>query len=245
MMSVRPSAWRILWLPPGPALRPNIHTQPLSIARHFASSASRCKAAKPPKRSARSSTSPSTQPPTRSPVKPSQDDYAKAGARTSHFGRLAARVAKEGEVILSQAPSQRVYLMISYSLTATCFACAGIYSPLLLGNTPDPLATWIKVLYGGVCVTMSALGTKFLLPTGRLIQKTTAVMANNGTHVRFAVRRMVPFLKPRQLEALPQQITIERKLVISPESFERLQRGRLDGMARNNRQASLRCQSNV
>lgn len=214
-MSAKPRAFQILWYRwAGQSTRPGLSTHTIVSWRSFNSSAFRCKAAKP--------TTPS--PAKAAPKEAEEPSLQFAGRRPKGLGSLAMKISREGEVVLYKAPSQSVYLFTAYSLAAGCFAYSVYNSKVTFRDPIVPRPTWQKVLFGGICIMMSAGGTLLLTRTGNIIRNITAVKSQAGPQVRFTVRSTIPFKKPFQFEVMPQQIAFSRRLVVSPENMERYQR---------------------
>lgn len=148
------------------------------------------------------------------PATPVEDALKFAGRRPRGFGKLEKKVSELGEVVLFKAPSQRTYILSAYVTGATCFAYALYHSYNTFRDPKTPLATWIKVTYGALCVVMSAMGTVFIFRTKNLVRAVTAVKKDGNTTIHFAVRRMFPFRKPWEFDALPRQIAFSRRLVV-------------------------------
>ncbi|RAL02937.1 uncharacterized protein BO80DRAFT_402734 [Aspergillus ibericus CBS 121593] len=178
--------------------------------RYFSSSASRTKAAgKAASRAKQAAPKP------REP----EDSLKFAGRRPEGFGKLERKVAKEGEIVLFRAPSQRGYVLGAYGIAAFCFAYSVYNSNAVFRDPLVPLPMWQQGLFGGICITMSVMGTVFLFKTTRLIKAVKALPINGHTHLRFTVRSMIPFRKPYEFDALPRQIAFSRRLVVSPDSL--------------------------
>ncbi|ODM14265.1 hypothetical protein SI65_10320 [Aspergillus cristatus] len=179
--------------------------------RYFSSSIPRAKAAVKP------------QPQPRKVANP-EETLKFAGRRPEGFGKLERKVAREGNVILFNAPSHRSYIFGAYSLAAFCFAYS-VYNSNMIFRDPIAIGIpiWQQTLFGGVCIAMSVMGTVFLTKTGRLIKSVNAVSANGQTHIRFRVRSMIPFKKAYEFDALPRQIAFSRRLVVTPGSVNRTQ----------------------
>ncbi|KAJ5917813.1 hypothetical protein N7454_010188 [Penicillium verhagenii] len=204
-MAARPPTFRLFWHRfAGPSTRNACQADLTSTWRSFVTSAARAargQAAKPIPRSTVSSSS------------------VPAGS----IGRLALKVAREGDVVLFRSPSHRTYVLSAYGLSAFCFAYALFNSNDVFRDAQIERPMWQKGLFGGICVTMSVMGTLFVVRTGHLVRNITAVKSNNQTYIRFAVRRMVPFTKPYQFEVLPSQVAISRRLVVSQDSRQRFE----------------------
>ncbi|KAL2846927.1 hypothetical protein BJY01DRAFT_212867 [Aspergillus pseudoustus] len=142
-----------------------------------------------------------------------------AGRRPQGFAKLERKVAKEGELVLFKAPSQRSYLLGAYGLTAFCFAYSIYNSNLVFRDPVIVMPMWQQGLAGGICVMMSVMGTVFLSKTLRLIKTVKGVTLNGQTYIRFSIRRMIPFRKPYEVDVLPGQIAFTRRLVVSPEAM--------------------------
>ncbi|KAJ5769361.1 hypothetical protein N7520_003920 [Penicillium odoratum] len=202
-MASRPATFRLFWHRcTGPSVRDVCQKDLSSTWRSFVTSTAR--AARPAKTSPRNAIPGSNVP---------------AGS----VGRLALKVAREGDVVLFRSPSHRTYIISAYGLSAFCFAYALFNSNDVFRDAKLERPMWQKGLFGGICVTMSVMGTLFLVRTGHLVRSITAVKANNQPHIRFAVRRMIPFTKPYHFEVLPSQVAISRRLVISPDSRQRFE----------------------
>ncbi|RJE24619.1 hypothetical protein PHISCL_03043 [Aspergillus sclerotialis] len=92
-----------------------------------------------------------------------------------------------------------------------------------------PLPTWVKASSAVVSLIASFIGTMLILKTGRLVKSVHTVRSNNQTVVRIFVRRMIPFMKPIQIDAKPLEVSITNQVVMSPEAVR----------ARNVQQKSL------
>lgn len=178
----------------------------LATWRYFSSCAPRAKAVVKPKAP-------------RNPSKPPEETLKFAGRRPEGFGKLERKVAKQGDLLLFKAPSQRFYVLGAYGIAAFCVAYSVYNSSMVFGDQVIPLPMWQKSLFGGMCVIMSVMGTVFVVKTARLIKAVNAVHSNGKTYLRFTVRSMIPFRKPYQFDALPRQIAFSRRLVVSPESL--------------------------
>ncbi|KAL1859259.1 hypothetical protein Plec18170_002375 [Paecilomyces lecythidis] len=163
---------------------------------------------------------PAPKPATRSSLAEHTEETLKyAGRRPAGFGKLERKVAKEGEVVLYKAPSQRTYILGAYGMAAFCFSYAVYNSNITFRDPKFPLPVWQQSLFGGVCVIMSIMGTVFLFKTNRLIRTITAVHSNGKTVVRFSVRNFIPFRKPVEFDAVPRQIVFSRRVVVSPDAM--------------------------
>jgi hypothetical protein len=139
------------------------------------------------------------------------------------FGKLERKVAKEGQLLLFQAPSHRSYVLGAYGITAFCFAYSVYNSNAVFRDPIVPLPMWQQALFGGICIMMSAMGTVFMFKTARLIKTVKAVHSNGQTYLRFNVRSMLPFKKSYEFDALPRQIAFSRRLVVTHDSVARMQ----------------------
>lgn len=162
-----------------------------------------------------------SQPNRRKPVSdtPVEDRLKFAGRRPHGFGKLERKVSELGEVVLFKAPSQKAYILTAYVTGAACFAYVLYHSYNTFRDPKIPLATWVKLTYGGLCIIMSAMGTVFIFRTRNLIKAVTAVKKDGNTVIQFAVRRMVPFQKPWEFHALPRQVAFSRRLVVHANSL--------------------------
>ncbi|KAJ5797615.1 uncharacterized protein N7503_006911 [Penicillium pulvis] len=203
-MAARPPTFRLFWHRfAGPSARNSCQADFAPTWRSFVTSAPR---------SARGQAKPS-----------SRNVVPGSSVPVGSIGRLALKVAREGDVVLFKAPSHRTYVMSAYGLSAFCFAYALFNSNDVFRDAQIERPVWQKGLFGGICVTMSVMGTLFLVRTGHLVRSITAVKSNNQTYIRFSVRRMVPFTKPYQIEVLPSEVSISRRLVISQDSKQRFE----------------------
>ncbi|KAJ5594097.1 uncharacterized protein N7459_000305 [Penicillium hispanicum] len=213
-MSVRPFALRIFSHQcPGAPIRPALHKNGLLLWRPFASSAIRCAARKQPKQP-----KPSRQPELVHIEKAPRPSFGS-------IGTLAAKLAREREhtLLLYKSPSHRTYLFSAYGLSAFCFAYAVYNSNMTFADPITDLPMWQKALFGGICVTMSVMGTLFMTRTTRLVQRINAGIHNDGVIITFHVRRMVPFRNPYLIRVPASKVSFARRLVVSPESRERFE----------------------
>lgn len=142
--------------------------------------------------------------------------------KPGHVGKLALKVAREGDVVLFQGPSQKAYMISAYGVGALCFAYS-IWQSRNLGDPAMPLQMWQQGLYAGICVIMTGFGVVVLSRTSNMVRAITAIQSGGRVYIRFTVRRPVPFTKPYTFEVLPSQVNISRRLVVSPESRERFE----------------------
>ncbi|KAF7594487.1 hypothetical protein BBP40_009120 [Aspergillus hancockii] len=214
-MFARSFAFRSLVSPcPGGSLTPGLFvTSP--TWRYFASSAARTKGPVKVK--------PQYSPPQPRASPQTEGSLKFAGRRAEGFGKLERKVAKEGELLLFQAPSHRSYVLGAYGITAFCFAYSVYNSNAVFRDPIVPLPMWQQALFGGICIMMSAMGTVFLFKTARLIKTVKAVHSNGQAYLRFNVRSMIPFKKPYEFDALPRQIAFSRRLVVTHDSVARMQ----------------------
>lgn len=143
------------------------------------------------------------------------------------IGRLALKVAREGDIVLFRAPSHRAYVIGAYGIGVFCFAYAIFNSYDVFTDAKIERPQWQRALFGGVVVFMSAFGTWIFSRTTHLVRNITAVKTNmkqTPVKIRFAVRRMIPFTKPYYLEVAPSQVSIQRRLVVSVESMRRFEK---------------------
>ncbi|KAL1985304.1 hypothetical protein VTN96DRAFT_8103 [Rasamsonia emersonii] len=147
---------------------------------------------------------------------PTEQTLKFAGRRPAGLGQLERKVAKLGSVVLFEAPSHRGYILWAYGIATYTFAFAIYNSHIVFRDPKRPLATWVKALWGGLCVIMSMMGTVAITRTFRLIKAVKAVHVNGAMYLRFSVRRTLPFRKPWQFDVLPRQVAFSRQLVIDP-----------------------------
>jgi hypothetical protein len=209
IMSARASTLRIFWHRcAGSPLRPVSQTVHALSWRSFASKAP--KAPKPTSQAAGQ---------THRVRNTIQASPIKAG----NIGQLALKVARQGEVVLFNAPSQRTYVLSAYGLSAFCFAYAVYNSNAVFRDPLTDLPMWQQALFGGICVTMSVMGTLFFVRTSHMIRNITAIKSQGHTYIRFEVRRLMPFTKPYQIEVLPAQVSISKRLVVSEQAAKRFE----------------------
>jgi len=217
-MSARP-VLRILWPRcPGAPVRPGLQNHSASPWRSFTTSYPRCAAPKKSKRVPQSTPKPIAEPIARPSAQPAAPLPNLATVRFGNIGKLAAKIARQGEVLLFKAPTKRVYFLSAYGLSAACIFFAVWHSENYIANTELAQPTWIKALMGGVCVVMSGLGVVVLSRTHNIVRSITALHSKGHTRIRFQVRRLVPFMKPRTFEVLPSQVSFRRRLVVSPQN---------------------------
>lgn len=143
--------------------------------------------------------------------------------KAGNIGQLALKVARQGDVVLFNARSQRSYVLSAYGLSAFCFAYAVYNSNAVFRDPLTVLPMWQQALFGGICVTMSVMGTLFFTRTSHMIRKITAIKSQGHTYIRFEVRRLMPFTKPYQFEVLPSQVSISKRLVVSEQAAKRFE----------------------
>lgn len=124
-------------------------------------------------------------------------------------------------MVLFKAPSQKAYMIGAYSLGALCFTYSVWQSNNVFGDPVMPFPMWQQGLFAGVCVIMSGLGTVVLSRTGNMVRTITAIQSGGHVAIRFTVRRMVPFMRPYTFDVMPSQVSISRRLVVSPQTIER------------------------
>ncbi|KAL4901322.1 hypothetical protein BDW74DRAFT_160237 [Aspergillus multicolor] len=208
-MFARSFAFRVLAQPcPKASPSPGAYS-PNSAWRYFSSSVSRTKAASGIKDIPYRKPGHSSQP--KSPSS-SEEGLKFAGRRPAGFARLERKVAKEGDLVLYKAPSQRSYILGAYGGALFCFAYAVYNSNATIRDPVIELPKWQKILTGGICIIMSVMGTLFFTRTGRLIKTVKAVSSGGQAHLRFTVRSMAPFRKPFEFDVLPHRILFTRQL---------------------------------
>lgn len=207
MMSARQPLLRIFWHRcPGATIRSTYQANPIPSWRLFTSSAHR--------------RSPAAKQASRVPRYPASAPKS-SSFKPGNIGKLALKVARDGDVVLFKAPSQKAYMFGAYSLGALCFTYSVWQSNNVFGDPVMAFPMWQQGLFAGVCVIMSALGTVVLSRTTNMVRTITAIQSGGHIAIRFTVRRLVPFMKPYTFEVLPSQVNISRRLVVSPQSMER------------------------
>lgn len=204
MMSARQPFPRIFWQQcPRASIRPNYYAPSPPLWRTFTVSARRTAAA------------PKQAKPAPRPARPT------SRFKPGNIGKLAARVAEAGELVLFKGPSQKAYMICAYSLGALCFAYAVWQSNIVFRDPIMPFPMWQQGLFAGLCVIMSGFGTVIIFRTTNMVRSITAIESKGQVAIRFTIRRVIPFMKPYTFEAKPSQVSISRRLVVSPESLER------------------------
>ncbi|KAJ5884887.1 hypothetical protein N7495_009397 [Penicillium taxi] len=202
-MSVRPPTFRVFWsYCNSPSLRSGLQIQSPSSWRSFSSSI------------ARATKNPQSKPASPAHLRP------KPGA-IGAVGRLALKVARQGEILLFKGPSHRAYIISAYGISGFCFAYAVYNSNEVFNDPIAPRPIWQKTLFGGICVVMSLMGTLFLSRTTNLIRSMSAVKSQGQLNIRFKVRRAIPFMKPLQFDVPPTSITFTRRLAVSKEGAKK------------------------
>lgn len=204
-------------------MRSALQNQFTSPWRSFATSSPRYAGLKQPKRTPRVVAQPSAQPPAQ-PAAPSiraSVPFKDAG----NLGKLNIKVARLGEVLLFKSPKKRVYILSAYGLFAVCMAFSVYHAETYVANEDPRLRqpAWVKAMMGGVCIIMSGLGVVALSRTHNIVRQMTAFHSKH-TYLRFEVRRLVPFMKPRTFEVLPSQVSFRRRLIVSPQGAARYER---------------------
>ncbi|KAJ5111373.1 hypothetical protein N7532_001908 [Penicillium argentinense] len=216
-MSARTATLRVFWHRcAGAPLRPNLQTQMGLSWRSFASKGPHgtptpnTKNLKPASQAARQ-------------AQRVQNTVRTTQMKAGNIGQLALKVARQGEVVLFNVRSQRSYVLSAYGLSAFCFAYAVYNSNAVFRDPVTVLPVWQQALFGGICVTMSVMGTIFFTRTSHMIRNITAVKSQGQTYIRFTVRRLMPFTKPYQFEVLPSQVAISKRLVVSEQTAKRFE----------------------
>ena len=213
-MSAKAPIFRVFWHRcAGAPLRPGSQTFPAFSWRSFASKAPN--SATPRAVKGRSQATGQAQ--------RVRDTIQATQAKAGNIGQLALKVARQGDVVLFNAPSQRTYVLSAYGLSAFCFAYAVYNSNAVFRDPVTVLPMWQQALFGGICVTMSVMGTLFFTRTSHMIRNIKAVKSQGQTYIRFTVRRMMPFTKPYTIEVLPSEVSISKKLVVSEQAAKRFE----------------------
>lgn len=112
-------------------------------------------------------------------------------------------------------------MICAYSLGALCFTYAVWQSSIVFRDPIMPFPVWQQGMFAGLCVIMSGFGTVIFFRTTHMVRTITAVESKGRVGIRFTVRSMIPFKKPYTFEVLPSQVSISRRLVVSPNFIER------------------------
>ncbi|KAK2748354.1 hypothetical protein FQN57_001012 [Myotisia sp. PD_48] len=151
--------------------------------------------------------------PTAVPLKkPSQ-----AAISNSRFRRFEWEISKLGgtPTCLYQAPGQRSYIVGAYSTATFCYAYAG-YNFYTTSIDPLMRIGWYQeLLFGGICFVMAIMGTVFFRRGFGLISQITAANTNGRTHLSIKVRRMLPFLKQRELLVTPAEVSVSKRIAVA------------------------------
>ncbi|KAK2758798.1 hypothetical protein FQN54_003490 [Arachnomyces sp. PD_36] len=139
-----------------------------------------------------------------------------SGARLARFENFLT--ANGGNVVLFKAPPHGSYMFGAYSVAAFCYAYAGINYYATAVDPRLEVGNMEKMLFGGICIVMAAMGTVFLLRASRLISSVVAVQTKGTTRLDIKVRRLVPFLKEREFSIHPSQLSCTRQVVVAPKS---------------------------
>lgn len=119
--------------------------------------------------------------------------------------------AKSREIF--RAPSHRGYIISCYAVGLFAYAYAAYNSYVHFVDPLGEVSTWIKYLFGGVCVVAGATGTVFLLRGKGLVSSIVAHRAGNETKLHLSIRRPAPFLKPREVVISPVELSFSHELV--------------------------------
>ncbi|EGD92172.1 hypothetical protein H112_00246 [Trichophyton rubrum D6] len=132
------------------------------------------------------------------------------------FRRFEWEVSKhKGPVCLFRAPKQRSYIIGAYTTASFCYMYAG-YN--FYTSSIDPVLKiqwWQELLFGGICFVMAIMGTVFFRRGFGLISQINAVNLNGKTQLSIKVRRMLPFMKQRELTLAPSELSISQKVTVS------------------------------
>lgn len=128
---------------------------------------------------------------------------------------FTSQIAKiSGPIELFTAPSHRSYIATSYAITAFCYMYAG-WNLYTITATDVQLEILSKSLVGFLCVVTSGMGTIFLLRGTNLISKITAAHSPDGqTLLKICIRRMIPFLKPREIVTAPSKMRLSSHVIV-------------------------------
>ncbi|EEP82808.1 predicted protein [Uncinocarpus reesii 1704] len=171
--------------------------------RHASSKQAALKAAKPPS---------STPNPPALRLKPAAPPPPRSDTRFRKFNFDLSQ--SSGPVELFKAPSHRSYIFSAYS---TAFFCCLFSGYNFWAISIDPIIKpdrWQEYTFGGICVVMSAMGAVFFRRGTNLIASITAARSEGQTRLSIKVRRIIPFLKQREIIATPEQVSFSRKLVV-------------------------------
>ncbi|OJD15103.1 hypothetical protein AJ78_04620 [Emergomyces pasteurianus Ep9510] len=146
------------------------------------------------------------------PRKPLEDLYLK-------FNRAISN-AKE-PTKLYEATSLGSYVITTRTTAVFCFLYAGwnFYT-----TTSDPLldvSHFTTYALGGICILMGAMGTVFIRRGTSLITRITA-SSNSGNipEIRINVRRVIGFMKPREIVTSPSRVTLSSPIFVSKQQLQ-------------------------
>ncbi|OAX83966.1 hypothetical protein ACJ72_01668 [Emergomyces africanus] len=146
------------------------------------------------------------------PRKPLEDLYLK-------FNRA---ISKDKEPTkLYEATSLGSYVITTRTTAVFCFLYAGwnFYT-----TTSDPLLNvshFTTYALGGICILMGAMGAVFIRRGTSLITRITAA-PNRGNipEVRINIRRVVGFMKPREIVTCPSKVTLSSPIFVSKQQLQ-------------------------
>ncbi|KAL1954618.1 hypothetical protein VTO42DRAFT_859 [Malbranchea cinnamomea] len=136
----------------------------------------------------------------------------------ARFRRFETRILHaKGPLEIFKAPGHRGYMACCYMIGLFCYSYAvwNVYVTVI--DARSTLGTIVKYATAGVCVVMGAMGTRFLFLSTNLISSIRAQMTSNGSRLYIRVRRPIPFMKQREIVAKPSELTLSRRLVVSPD----------------------------
>ncbi|KAK2850651.1 hypothetical protein FQN49_005453 [Arthroderma sp. PD_2] len=136
-------------------------------------------------------------------------------ASVNKFRKFEWEISKrEGPVCLFRAPRQRSYMIGAYTTASFCYMYAG-YN--FYTSSIDPVLKilwWQELLFGGICFIMAVMGTVFFRRGFGLISQINATSINGQTQLSIKVRRMIPFLKHREVLVSPSELSISQKVCV-------------------------------
>lgn len=131
------------------------------------------------------------------------------------FREFDCRIAQHhGPVELFTAPSHRSYVIGAYSLATFCYCYTGYNAYITVFDPVAGVGRLEGILLGGACLVTAMMGTVFLSRGSNLISSITATRSQGQTQLLVRVRRMVPFLRQREIAARPSQMSLSNRLVV-------------------------------
>ncbi|KAH8880707.1 hypothetical protein GQ53DRAFT_736406 [Thozetella sp. PMI_491] len=127
---------------------------------------------------------------------------------------------KGGKTLLYEAPSHFWFNFSSFTTATFCVTYAVYHYWASILHPPEDIAWWVPHGFAVICVFMAAMGMYFVAAASRIVRTIEAVpthmLKTTSTpkpgaprvpvHLEVSVRRVIPFMSPKRIVALPQEV---------------------------------------